>query len=60
MKCLRSIFIKTFQQPPYNNDESWLETHLLPEIKNSDRKAVFISIDEDLYDGHKNIIKTYS
>jgi hypothetical protein len=35
-----------------NNDESWLETHLLPHIKNSDKNPVFISVLEDLYDGY--------
>jgi hypothetical protein len=42
----------SFQQPPYKTDESWLETNLLPHIKNSDRNPVFISTAEDLYDEH--------
>ena len=44
--------IRIFQEDVYKNDESWLETNLLPHIKNSDRIPVFISVDEDLYDEH--------
>ena len=45
--------IRIFQEDVYKNDETWLETHLLPHIKNSDKNPVFISVAEDLYDGHK-------
>ena len=45
-------FIRFIQQPPYKNDESWLETNLRPHIENSDRNPVFISVDDDLYDEH--------
>ena len=44
--------IRIFQEDVYDNDETWLETELLPEIKSSDRNHMFISSIEDLYDEH--------
>jgi hypothetical protein len=42
----------------YKNDESWLETNLLPEIQNEDRTPVFISSIEDLYDEHIRVYES--
>jgi very-short-patch-repair endonuclease len=50
--------IRIFQEDVYDNDETWLETHLLPEIKNTDRNHMFISVLEDLYDEHIKVYET--
>jgi very-short-patch-repair endonuclease len=44
--------IRIFQEDVYDNDEAWLDENLLPEIQSEDRKPVFISTIEDLYDEH--------
>lgn len=50
--------IRLFQEDVYNNDEIWLETNLLPEIKSSDRNHMFISSIDDLYDEHIRVYET--
>ena len=47
--------IRIFQEDVYNNDDTWLDTHLLAEIQKEDRVHVFISSIENLYDEHINL-----
>ena len=51
--------IRLFQEDVYDNDETWLETNLLPEIKNTDRNHMFISALEDLYDEHIRVYEEF-
>jgi len=44
--------IRIFQEDVYNNDESWLETNLLPKITSQDRNHMFISNIDGLYHEH--------
>ena len=48
--------IRVFQEDVYNNDESWIEKNIMPEIISADRLPMFISSIENLYDEH---IKMY-
>ena len=42
----------------YDNDDTWLETHLLSKIKSSDRNHMFISTIDDLYDEHIRVYES--
>jgi hypothetical protein len=42
----------------FNNANSWLEKHLLAEIKSSDRSHTFISSVGTLYDEHISLYET--
>ena len=50
--------IRIFQEDVYNNDETWLETNLLPEITSQDRNHMFISTIDELYDEHIRIYES--
>ena len=50
--------IRLFQEEVYDNDETWLETNLLPEIKSSDRNHMFISTIDELYDEHIRVYES--
>ena len=50
--------IRLFQEDVYNNNKEWLDINLLPEIENTERLSVFISIDEILYDKHIELFET--
>ena len=49
--------IRIFQEDVYNNDESWLLEHLLPEIMSEDRRSHFISTIDSLYDEHIRLLE---
>lgn len=48
--------IRIFQEDIYNNNEKWLDEHVLPEIMSSDRNTTYISTVESMYDEHIRII----
>ena len=50
--------IRIFQEDIYNNDEKWLDEHILPEIISQDRNPMFISTVDSMYDEHIKLIET--
>jgi hypothetical protein len=50
--------IRILQQDVYKNNNEWLNKNLLSEINNSDRKDIFISSIDNIYDEHKKLLES--